>query len=817
MDSDDDVQVIYDSCSSGAWETARENLKKICKTEESDPTSVPSTTSASENTRNHSENYQIWRQDGERVMDSCIGSSSKTIETEDDAVTSNSDTSAVPPSVKLELIDILDGEDDTSSVELLEDDSEYTIGAETALHKDPTDHVESDEMKAILPNENNLLDPAKDGYTSARSRTLTLSETSSVENRDQFFMELQGTNRTSTPSTSSQRAGPSGQSPVKPSATRVWRERCQSPMSTYSTDSEYSAQLPFFMGTYSTRSVASSFVRNVDRMRIDEESESRARTPQPISLDEVSSTSDLSKKKMSGVQGELAMAARWAEDHDLGLDDEDEFLECEDEDRPPSTRDEQITSTERNRPEETRKGKTASSNRYRCRSHKRTKSTRQPSDRDKVDHRSAPRSEQTAGTSTGNVRKRNSSPIQRQLSSPRERGEQRKRFASDRTSERRRDQTQSRSRESPPRSNQARSPPTDPKRSTASAKKAQSLPRYVPADRRYDFTRWIDSKGDFVLHKIKDVATGLVSAPLGCTYDSSLDTFVFTRHDSILFSTSEGRILDSLTLKGFDQPCAICILRPGAAMGILDRSNLYLYEPKLKRLSIVADGLGARHRALSYTCNGDFITVKKHGSQLSATIFDATDYNKIIGSFVFPQSDGVSVLHEQRQPCFADTTGNQIFFTDLRTNTLTCMEMEGNRLVKVYSRCMQQSPTHRGEEARKRFVFMSGIRCDDSGHLLVADAKNRTLKLLTTSGQILKCAKFANGASFPYCSAFGVSPSGMLMACDRANSRMVLFRIGEESVSEDAVITDDVFDRMMGETGVENEVRRLKERARRAA
>ncbi|PIO66679.1 hypothetical protein TELCIR_11600 [Teladorsagia circumcincta] len=173
-------------------------------------------------------------------------------------------------------------------------------------------------------------------------------------------------------------------------------------------------------------------------------------------------------------------------------------------------------------------------------------------------------------------------------------------------------------REPSPRSNHIRTSPV-PKLSASSAEKAHSLPRYVPVERRYDFNRWIDSNGELVLHKVKDVATGLVSAPLGCTYDSALDTFVFTRQDA----------------------------------------------------------------------------------------------------------------------------------------------------------------------------------------------------LFTTSGQMLKCARIANGASFPYCSAFGVSPSGMLMACDRANSRMVLFRFGEESVSEDAVITDDVFDRMIGESGVEKEVRRLKERARR--
>ncbi|KAK6009676.1 hypothetical protein OSTOST_25374 [Ostertagia ostertagi] len=96
---------------------------------------------------------------------------------------------------------------------------------------------------------------------------------------------------------------------------------------------------------------------------------------------------------------------------------------------------------------------------------------------------------------------------------------------------------------------------------------------------------------------------------------------------------------------------------------------------------------------------------------------------------------------------------------------------------------------------------------------LVLLLEPREKNLFTTSGQMLKCARIANGASFPYCSAFGVSPSGMLMACDRANSRMVLFRFGEESVSEDAVITDDVFDRMMGESGVENEIPHTFERA----
>lgn len=87
----------------------------------------------------------------------------------------------------------------------------------------------------------------------------------------------------------------------------------------------------------------------------------------------------------------------------------------------------------------------------------------------------------------------------------------------------------------------------------------------------------------------------------------------------ILFATCEGRILNDLTLKGFDRPCAVSVLRPGRkfhvllllrcyiiyltnlfsfveALGILDRSNLYLYEHHMRRLSILATGLHARHR-----------------------------------------------------------------------------------------------------------------------------------------------------------------------------------------------------------------------------
>ncbi|KAK5980544.1 hypothetical protein GCK32_004250 [Trichostrongylus colubriformis] len=804
-DDDDDIQVVYENCNNVEWKAAREDLKiQYKKVVQSSGKCHPSSNDKSAHSGYRG--YQNLRQSsGDDFIDSRL-SSSTTSETE----ASNTGTDGIPLSVKMELIDAINGEESSSSVELLQDDSDSTISIEAETRNgDSMPRTEYAEVGTLFSCKENLSDSDEEYYETAQSRNSTISETCSAD---------QGSNRTSTPATSSRKNGLVMQSPSAPTAAQIWREAHRSSMSTCSTDSEYSSQLQYFEAE--SGSIASSFVGGVDRMRIgDDDCRFPSRTPRPISHDEVSSTSDLFEKQVTGMDDELALAARWAEDHDLRIDDGDEFLECEDED-PPTPRGAPTNSKESRRTEERSNRKTGSPNKYRCRSHKRTSSLPKASDRDKtaksqVDHRNATKPFSATRESRENIRKRNSSPILRRRSSSRSRGQERKRFASDRSHEKRRERRQPHCRESSPRPNRTRTSVAGQRLSATSALKAHNLPRYKPVDRRYDFTRWIDSNGELVLHKVKDVATGLVSAPLGCTYDSALDTFVFTRHDSILFSTSDGRILDNLTLVGFDQPCAICILRPGAAMGILDRSNLYLYEPKLNRLSIIASNLAARHRALTYNCNGDLITVKKFGVQLSATIFDATEHNRIIGSFVFPLSDGASAAINERQPCFADSSGSQMFFTDLRTNTLTCMEMVGNRMERIYSRCMQQLPAHRGEEALKRFVFMSGIRCDDFGHLLVADAKTHTLKLLTTSGQMLKCARFANGASFPYCSSFGVSPSGMLMACDRGNNRMVLFRIGEESISEDAVITDDVFDRMIGTSGVENEINRLKERARR--
>ncbi|KAJ1371865.1 hypothetical protein KIN20_033895 [Parelaphostrongylus tenuis] len=92
---------------------------------------------------------------------------------------------------------------------------------------------------------------------------------------------------------------------------------------------------------------------------------------------------------------------------------------------------------------------------------------------------------------------------------------------------------------------------------------------------------------------------------------------------------------------------------------------------------------------------------------------------------------------------------------------------------------MDVSSVEDSGESRDGFIYMTGIRCDNSGHLLLADAKTHTLKLFTSYGQLLKCARFACGASFPYCSSFAVSSFGFLMACDLLNNRMILYRFQE--------------------------------------
>ncbi|KAJ1357309.1 hypothetical protein KIN20_015435, partial [Parelaphostrongylus tenuis] len=68
------------------------------------------------------------------------------------------------------------------------------------------------------------------------------------------------------------------------------------------------------------------------------------------------------------------------------------------------------------------------------------------------------------------------------------------------------------------------------------APKALNLPRYIPIENEQDFTQWLNADHGLVLHKVKDVAAGLVMAPLGCAYDSALQAFIFTNSysDSVL-------------------------------------------------------------------------------------------------------------------------------------------------------------------------------------------------------------------------------------------------------------------------------------------
>ncbi|RCN31129.1 hypothetical protein ANCCAN_23099, partial [Ancylostoma caninum] len=405
----------------------------------------------------------------------------------------------------------------------------------------------------------------------------------------------------------------------------------------------------FSLQAFSTISECSSLARDVVRMNIGADSRRRSNQSASPAHDEVSSTSDVVVKlsAMKTTDTERELARTWAETHDLGIDG-DEFLESEDEAAESPDANHMETEIVELTSEKPRKRKEKESRK----SH-RTDSSRKTDSDQRSKHKTDKRSDATSKRRKDNHRKRSSSSGSRSTSRPDAQAS--KRFAAGRSRER---PTQ--------RFGYVQSSSLVCKAS--SAPKAKALPRYLPVERHYDFTRWLDAKGELVLHKIKDVATGLVSAPLGCAYDSALDTFVFTRHDSILFATCEGRILNDLTLKGFDRPCAVSVLRPGQALGILDRSNLYLYEHHMRRLSILATGLHARHRALTYTSSGDFVTVRKVSGQLAVTVFDATTCDTVIASLPYPRADGIP-NEQERQPCFGDTVGKQIFFTDLRKFT----------------------------------------------------------------------------------------------------------------------------------------------------
>ncbi|EYB94094.1 hypothetical protein Y032_0175g489 [Ancylostoma ceylanicum] len=872
MDGDDDIEVIYESCNNETWKSARDRIKSHYRPVGQSTGFNRSACPSDKSVQAGYGKSEMWRDGGGAVSvlsyPSCssamssassarvcslialtISSSMNLLECslQEASFASSAATQMDPLAAKVEIIDLVDADDgDTNSVEVLEDSDSTMSGQTVCERRQPSEGDEEDDYMPLFETKNEIVSD-EEAEVRELANLSKFSDATTVEIKEQE----EDIQVITPPPTKNDVSAAVNRPDSTRSAAEVWREACRSSMSSCSVEEEKPPVFPMFSSAFSTVSECSSLARDVVHMNIGADSRRRSNQSTSPAHDEVSSSSDvivkLSAMKATDTEGELARA--WAETHDLGLDG-DEFLDTEDEtaESPDTNQMEteivELTSEKpkKRRDKESKKSHRSDSSR-KADSDQRTKHKVSNSIIDfflltlkflensyqillvHFQHRqnmfcpySRPaktdrKSDSTSKRSKGNHRKRSSSSGSRSTSRPDAQAS--KRFAAGRSRER---PTQ--------RFGYVQSSPLVCKAS--SAPKAKGLPRYIPVDRKYDFTRWLDAKGELVLHKIKDVATGLVSAPLGCAYDEALDTFVFTRHDSILFSTCEGRILNELTLKGFDRPCAVSVLRPGQALGILDRSNLYLYEHHMRRLSVLATGLNARHRALTYTSCGDFVTVRKVSGQLAVTIFDATNCDTIIASLPYPRADGLP-NEQERQPCFADTVGRQIFFTDLRTftdfllylcsehgtNTLTCVELTKDTLEKVYSRCMQRLPNHRGAEAHQRFLYMSGVRCDDSGHILVADARAHSLTMLTSNGQFMKKARIADGGSFPYCSSFGVSTSGFLMACDRANNRMILYRIGEETTPENAILTDDVFDRMIGRHGVEDEVRRLKEAAHR--
>ncbi|KAL6729958.1 hypothetical protein Aduo_000965 [Ancylostoma duodenale] len=838
MDGDDDIEVIYESCNNETWKSARDRIKSHYRPVGQ---STGFNRSACANDKSVQAGYgrsQMWRDGGDAVSvlsyPSCssamssassasvysltaltlsVGMNVSDCSLQEASFASSAATQMDPLAAKVEIIDLVDADDgDTNSVEVLEDSDSTMSGQTVCERKQPSEGDEEDDYMPLFETKNEVVSDEEDAGTRELANLSKFSDATTVTVKE----EEEEIQILTPPPTENNVSSAVNRPDSTRSAAEVWREACRSSMSSCSVEEEKPPVFPTFSSAFSTISECSSLARDVVRMNIGADSRRRSNQSTSPVHDEVTSSSDvvvkLSAMKTTDTERELARA--WAETHDLGIDG-DEFLETEDEGTESPDANQMETEIVELTSEKPRKRKEKESRKsHRSDSSRKTDSDQRSKHKILLVHfqhrqnifcpysrlaKTDKRSDATSKRRKDNHRKRSSSSGSRSTS--RADAQASKRFAAGRSRER---PTQ--------RFGYVQSSSLVCKAS--SAPKAKALPRYLPVERHYDFTRWLDAKGELVLHKIKDVATGLVSAPLGCAYDAALDTFVFTRHDSILFATCDGRILNDLTLKGFDRPCAVSVLRPGQALGILDRSNLYLYEHHMRRLSILATGLRARHRALTYTASGDFVTVRKVSGQLAVTVFDATTCDTVIASLPYPRADGIP-NEQERQPCFADTVGKQIFFTDLRTNTLTCVELAKDTLEKVYSRCMQRMPTHRGDDAHQRFLYMSGVRCDDSGHILVADARAHSLKLLTSNGQFMKRARIADGGSFPYCSTFGVSPLGFLMACDRANNRMILYRIGEETTAENAILTDDVFDRIIGRHGVEDEVRRLKEAAHR--
>ncbi|VDO81604.1 unnamed protein product [Heligmosomoides polygyrus] len=401
MEDDEDIKIVYESCDNEEWRAARELLKNQYKI--AIETGMPIKSEMPEDG-----NGLTMRHDGS--LSSSIPPLKKptTFTKElppklrrrrflEYGTTTDVNQDMDPLFVKMELIDVLDGDGDSSSVELLQEDSDSTVSDGTVL-REPCDRAA---FRTRFSERDDLSEPVHEKDLAERN----------VRNGVSAFSE-----------TSRSRSTKQAQS---------------------------------------SKSVASSFLRGVDGLRIDDPDSSQPRSPLPISHDEVTSSSDVTKPLEGDMMlfGEIVTVdkAGPARSPFLPFPSQGVFaLDCA----------------------------------------------------SLIAHLPF-----GYGLHLGIERKIGSDS--RPIGVMTEVG-RKERTPQTASTSRRSETTRKRSFAA----------------STSSALRARGLPRYKPAPRKYDFTRWLDSNGDLVLHKISDVATGQVSGPLGCTYDSALDTFVFTRHDS---------------------------------------------------------------------------------------------------------------------------------------------------------------------------------------------------------------------------------------------------------------------------------------------
>ncbi|GMT10443.1 hypothetical protein PFISCL1PPCAC_1740, partial [Pristionchus fissidentatus] len=266
------------------------------------------------------------------------------------------------------------------------------------------------------------------------------------------------------------------------------------------------------------------------------------------------------------------------------------------------------------------------------------------------------------------------------------------------------------------------------------------------------------------LKKVENTSFSAVFSPLGAAFDRSIRMWIYTNTGggTVELATYEGHVKESI--KGFEKPSAIAIVKPGSKFAVIDFNGIYLIDLLANKKSVIVKGFNGRVRGLATTSDGNLASII-HESPPSISVFSTSTKNTELCSIAYSVGRG--------NPSFICSCDELVYTSDLDLNVLSgfSYNYETKNLASISRRDLSDSVNRTSSVITQ---YMAGVVSDSNHNLLVADARGRKIHLMTPCGSLIQTIPFADG-SLPYIAGLALSPTGRVMTVHRREHKVELY------------------------------------------